>query len=180
MWAAPGNATGISQRPWRLLRRGAVPLIATAALVAPAGVLAAGAPPPPAGWKSGWLAPQSAWIGRYHLVASRAVNPARRLSKFTGELTLFMQSEFAGKPPVPSGIISLHSAKSTVVLYLTELDHDGSTLLALVHGGAFVAPATGKFTLSTLKSGTIEATLVQKGLPTTMVTFKRFSRKPQP
>jgi hypothetical protein len=127
----------------------------------------------PRGWKPGWLVSPAAYLGRYKLVSSSPGSPQ-------GQLTLFIQEEFPGKPGVPSGIVSLRTASGTVVLYLTDLDHDGKQRLSLVHGGAFVAPATGSFTVATLGHGIVAGTLKQKGLTTQRLTFKRFSTSSQP
>jgi hypothetical protein len=137
---------------------------------------AAKTPPPPPGWKPGWLVSTTAYLGQYHLLSSTSLSGATNAG-VQGQMTLFMQAAFGGKPPTPGGIISLHATHSTLVFYLTLLDHDGTRLESLVHGGAFVAPATGKFRLSELKNGTIVGTLTQKGLAAQTLTFKRFSKK---
>jgi hypothetical protein len=155
---------------------------AACALVSAAGVEsadAASAPAPPKGWVAGWIVPNAKFVGRYRLTASRIVNPGVRGSKTTGELTLFLQTTYAGSPPVPAGIISLHTADTTDVLYLTELDHTGTTLESLVHGGSFVAPATGRFVVSKLAGGEIRGTLTGTRLAKRELTFKRFSKRTQ-
>ena len=74
----------------------------------------------------------------------------------------------------------IQSSGLSVVLYMTELDHDGSKLLAEIHGGAFVAPRTGTFKLTSLHNGTIVGTLSAKHMAERTLTFNRFSKKPQP
>jgi hypothetical protein len=150
----------------------------------PAGVsaiarISASTPPAPRGWKPGWLVKRSAYIGRYRLLSSTSPHGTRN-AHVSGALTLFMQRAYASKPPVPSGIIALHARRYDVVFYLTDLDHDGRTLYSLVHGGSFVSPATGSFRLSKLAGGRIIGTLMQQGLATQTLTFKRFSTNPQP
>jgi len=152
-------------------------LIAALAVAAAASSMAA-TPTAPRGWKPGWLVRPPAYIGRYTLLSS--TSRGARNAHVSGALTLFMQRAYASKPPIPSGIISLRSRRYDVVLYLTDLDHDGATRVSLVHGGAFVAPATGTFTLSKLAGGKILGTLRQKGLGTQTLSFKRVSTSPQP
>ena len=162
-----------------------VSAIVTASVIAlalTAGVGSAGgatAPPPPKGWLSGWPLPNAKFIGRYRLTSSRVTNPAVKSGTTTGELTLFLQTTFAGSTPVPAGIISLHSADTTTVVYLTSLDHKQMTLVSLVHGGSFVAPVTGRFIVSTLANGTITGTLTDAKLAKRVLTFKRFSKRTQ-
>lgn len=162
----------------------AAPSSSLANTARPAGVsaiarISASAPPAPRGWKPGWLVKQAAYVGRYRLLSS-AGRDGKRNAHVTGALTLFLQRAYASKPPVPSGIISLHARKYDVVFYLTDLDHDGARLYSLVHGGSFLAPATGSFKLSKLAGGRIIGTLMQRGLATQTLTFKRFSTNPQP
>lgn len=157
----------------------AAPTLAATARSAGTSAIASSATAAPRGWKPGWLVKPPVYIGRYRLLSSTS-RSGKRQPHVSGALTLFMQHAYAGKPPIPSGIMSLHTREYDVVLYLTELDHDGTTLESLVHGGAFVAPATGMFTLSKLAGGRIVGTLKQNGLPTQTLTFKRFSAKPQP
>lgn len=152
---------------------------ATALAVGVGAAGAAGAPPPPKGWVAGWIVPNAKFVGRYRLTSSKVLNPSVTGSKTTGELTLFMQTTYAGSPAVPAGIISLHTAHATDLLYLTELDHTGTTLESLVHGGSFVAPATGRFVLSKLSDGVIRGTLTGTKLARRELTFKRFSKRSQ-
>lgn len=140
---------------------------------------AGGPPPPPKGWEPGWIVKPPAYLGRYKLVSSVSKSGSR-IPRASGELTLFMQAAYATSTPTPAGIINLRAAGSDIVDYLTELDHDGSTLESLVHGGAFVAPANGKFTVSKLADGKLVGTLTQKGAAAQTLTFKRFSKKPNP
>lgn len=170
--------TGGRTRP--SLRRGGAAGLAAAALALPAApALGAGAPPPPPGWKPGWLAPPSAYVGRYDLTSSAGAHGARNAG-VEGQLTLFLQVAFAGKPPVPAGIIALRTKSQSEIFYLTLLDHDGAQRVSEVHGGAFVAPATGRFTVSTLRDGVVVGTLAQRGLATQTLSFRRFSTNPQP
>jgi hypothetical protein len=154
-----------------------VGILMALASAAPAG--AATAPAPPKGWVAGWSLPHAKFVGRYRLASSRISDPSVPAGKTTGELTLFMQTTYAGSPPVPAGIISLHTAKSTTVVYLTDLDHTGTTLKSLVHGGSFVAPATGRFILSKLANGEITGTLTDAKFAKRVLTFKRFSKRTQ-
>jgi hypothetical protein len=170
----------VSLRRWSL-KAGAVGLLIGAAVFAPASVaMGASAPPPPHGWIAGWQVPDSAFVGRYTLESSKVVTPGVKQTKTKGQLTLFLQKAFASSPAVPAGILALQSSGLSVVLYMTELDHDGSTLLAEIHGGAFVAPRTGTFKLTSLHNGTIVGTLTAKHMAARTLTFKRFSKKPQP
>jgi hypothetical protein len=153
---------------------GALTLTAGAA---PAG--AASTTPPPKGWLTGWPVPDAKFIGRYRLTSSRITNPAVKSGKTTGELTLFMQTTFASSAPVPAGIISLHTAHTTTIVYLTDLDHKQMTLVSLVHGGSFVAPVTGRFVVAKLAHGTITGTLTDAKLAKRILTFKRFSKRTQ-
>jgi hypothetical protein len=136
-------------------------------------------PPPVPGWLPGWLADPTAFEGRYRLVSSIRWNGQKNVDE-NGELTVFIQPAFRGKPPAPAGIMALHPRHSLFVLYLTDLDHDGTTLESLVHGGAFLAPATGRFTVSEAAGGRIVGVLRQPGLATQTLTFRRFSKKPAP
>jgi hypothetical protein len=147
--------------------------------IALVGAVPAIAAPPPKGWVAGWSTPNSKFIGRYRLASSVVSNPSMPAGTTTGELTLFLQTTYAGSTPVPAGIISLHTAQSTTVVYLTDLDHTGTTLKALVHGGSFVAPATGRFILSRLSGGEITGTLTDAKLAKRVLTFKRFSKRTQ-
>jgi hypothetical protein len=158
----------------RRIARGAV---AVAAALTAAAALAA-APKAPPGWKPGWLAAPASYLGRYDLTAASAAGAAEKGAR--GELTLFIQVAFPGKPGVPSGIISLRDARNDEVAYLTDLDHDGTQRLALVHGGAFVAPPIGTFTVTTAAGGVVGGTLEARGLGTLRLTFKRFSTNPAP
>ena len=158
---------------------GAVAATAVAAMAMAAAAALAAAPKAPPGWEPGWLAPPASYLGRYNLTASDSTSGAANKG-VEGQLTLFIQVAFPGKPGVPSGIISLHSKKETEVFYLTDLDHDGMQRLSLVHGGAFVAPPTGSFTVSTLGHGVLAGALKQKGLAPQVLTFKRFSTNPAP
>jgi hypothetical protein len=152
-------------------------VLALTAGAGPAG--AAAPPPPPKGWLSGWPFPNAKFIGRYRLTSSRVTNPGVKSGTTTGELTLFLQTTYAGSTPTPAGIISLHSADTTTVVYLTDLDHKQMTLVSLVHGGSFVAPATGRFIVSKLTTGKITGTLTDAKLATRVLTFQRFSKRTQ-
>ena len=135
-------------------------------------------PPPVPGWVPGWLVNPPVYEGRYRLVSSTNLNGKKNVG-VTGELTVFMQPPFRGKPAAPAGILALHRRHSQFVFYLTDLDHDGKTLESLVHGGSFLAPATGRFTVSRLAAGRIVGTLTQPGIAAQTLTFRRFSKNPR-
>lgn len=97
-----------------------------------------------------------------------------------GELTLFMRTIHKGQPPVPSGILNLHSASANRVLYLTELTSDGASREAKVNGGAFVGPVIGSFTATSTAKGELSGTVNAEGLGTLVATFTRFSDEAQP
>lgn len=157
---------------------GLLVMTAMAASAAPS-LAAGGPPPPPKGWEPGWIVKPPAYLGRYKLVSS-VTKSGNRVPHASGELTLFLQTAYATSTPTPSGILNLRTGNTDVVVYLTELDHDGAKLESLVHGGAFVAPADGKFTVSKLANGKLVGTLTQKGAAAQILTFKRFSKKPSP
>jgi hypothetical protein len=162
----------------------------------------AAAPKPSASAKpqSGWGAPASA-LGRYRLVVSTpvaagpppapagifsvAVAAANRLAAGAqtptgGELTLFMRTVKKSEPPVPSGILSLNTSAGNYVLYLTNLQSDGLTRTATVHGGSFLGPTTGTLKGTSGGTGTLTADVTARSIGMFSVRLVRFSGSPTP
>lgn len=122
------------------------------------------------GGKPGW-GPTGAYVGRYRQVGG---------SGSADRLTLFMRTVFEGQPPVPSGILALHDARSgNSVLYLTDLAHRGGRRVAAVRSGSFDGPIVGRLATGGAASGRLAAALRLSDQPRQLV-FRRFSRNPHP
>ena len=147
---------------------------------------------------SGW-GPTGTFVGRYHLtpgatgaVASQpagiftvAATAAARLSAAAqrptgGQLTLFMRTVKKILPPVPSGILSLHTPSGNSVVYFTYLSSAGSARKAQVHGGSYLGPQLGTFSGTSTAPGTLRGRLNGSGIGNVALRFTRFSTRIAP
>lgn len=91
-------------------------------------------------WPATWPAAQSAYFGRYRLIASTDRSFAR-----SALLTLFLRE--IKKPremTVPSGVLSAFAPGQTTVLYLSRLRNAGPRGMADVSAGNFGYPPVGE------------------------------------
>jgi hypothetical protein len=121
------------------------------------------------GSRPGWGLPTAPYLGRYRLLSTGRVS--------SGELTVFLRKVKALK--VPSGILALHSARESDVLYLTDLARSGSRRIARVRIGSFLGPAVGSLRGTIPRAGALDATLTLPGR-TLPVRLLRFSLSPAP
>ena len=149
--------------------------------------------------QAGWGSPAS-FAGRYGLtvgtpvaqaspaqvgIFSVAIGAANRLvaaaqAPTGGQLTLFMRTVKKTEPPQPSGILSVVTSAGSYVLYLTDLRSNGDMRTATVHGGAFVGPAIGSVTGTSVGQGTLTTNVTARGIGTFSVRLVRFSHSPTP
>ena len=138
-------------------------------------------PTPSASTGSSALSSEASAAGIFGLAVAGAEQViAAQTHPAGGELTMFMRIVKKGEPPVPSGVLDLHSAADDRVFYLTELTSNGASRSAKINGGAFVGPVIGSFTGTSTKPDRLSGTVTAEGLGRLQVTFTRFSEQVQP
>jgi hypothetical protein len=118
----------------------------------------------------GWGTP-SGYTGRYAIRVPRSTTSE-------GSLTLFLRAQRPGDPLVPSGMLSLHTARGNTVGYLTDLKRRGATVRATVRGGTFEGPVIGTLTASAPAGGRFTGTIVARGAGTVEGDFVRVAKAP--
>jgi hypothetical protein len=95
-----------------------------------------------------------------------------------GRLTLFLRSEQAGEPLLPSGMLGLTTSERNLVGYLTDLKAKGSNVRATVRGGSFEGPAIGTLTGTMARAGAFKATVRATGVGRVAGDFVRVGKAP--
>ncbi len=123
----------------------------------------------------GWPGQTAQYLGRYRVVSSSDASLAQQ-----GELTLFMRKVNGQPKPVLSGILSLHGASGSNVLYLTHFVHSGMKLSTTLSAGIYTGPVVGRFVVTTRASGRLTVALVVPGGAPVALRLVRFSANPHP